>query len=138
MSTLKKQKEVFDAIKSPGLKGQELSLRQSASIEDISAYTKEALVAQEERVKNNLLDQYDYLVEAGLIDNKMSLKEIQDYVAAVESGQEAPILDRDKEIRDRVGELFDSMAGIVNSILEDGVNPLTGENVELDTTTRSI
>ena len=135
---IEKAKEVFNAIKSPGLKGQELSLRQSASIEDISAYTKEALVAQEERVKNNLLDQYDYLVEAGLIDNKMSLKEIQDYVAAVESGQEAPILDRDQEIRDRVGELFDSMAGIVNSILEDGVNPLTGEDVELDATTRSI
>jgi len=135
---IEKAKEVFNAIKSPGLKGQELSLRQSASIEDISAYTKEALAAQEERVKNNLLDQYDYLVEAGLIDNKMSLKEIQEYVAAVESGQEAPILDRDQEIRDRVGELFDSMAGIVNSILEDGVNPLTGEDVELDATTRSI
>ena len=96
------------------------------------------MAAQEERVKNNLLDQYDYLVEAGLIDDTMSLKEIQDYVAAVESGQEAPILDRDQEIRDRVGELFDSMAGIVNSILEDGTNPLTGEDVELDATTRSI
>ena len=135
---IEKAKEVFDAIKFPGIKGKELSLRQSASIEDISAYTKEALAAQEERVKNNLLDQYDYLVEAGLIDDTMSLKEIQDYVAAVESGQEAPILDRDQEIRDRVGELFDSMAGIVNSILEDGVNPLTGEDVELDATTRSI
>lgn len=135
---IEKAKEVFDAIKSPGVKGKELTLRQSASIEDISAYTKEALAAQEERVKNNLLDQYDYLVEAGLIDDTMSLKEIQDYVAAIESGQEAPILDRDQEIRDRVGELFDSMAGIVNSILEDGVNPLTGEDVELDATTRSI
>jgi hypothetical protein len=135
---IEKAKEVFDAIKIPKMKGEELSLREAATIDDINDYTKEALATQEEIVKNNLLDQYDYLVEAGLIDGKMSLKDIQDYVTAVESGEKKTKLNKDEEIRDRVGKLFDSMSGIVNSILENGTNPFTGEQVDLDATTRSI
>ena len=135
---IEKAKEVFNAVKTPGMKGKELSLREAAVIEDISNFTKDALKAQEEKVKNTLLDEYDYLVEAGLIDGKMSLEEIQNYIMDVESGAKELTPDKEAEIRKRVGALFNSMAGIVNSIVETGENPLTGEEIELDSYTKNL
>jgi hypothetical protein len=135
---IEKAREVFNAVKTPGIKGKQLSLREAAVIEDISNFTKDALKAQEEKVKNTLLDEYDYLVEAGLIDGKMSLEEIQNYIMDVESGAKELTPDKEAEIRKRVGALFNSMSGIVNSIVETGENPLTGEEVELDSYTKNL
>ena len=135
---LEKARDVYNAVKTPGLKGKVLSLRQAAIIDDINKFTQKTIEAQEERVKNTLLDQYDYLVEAGLIDKNMSLQDIQNYVMDVESGMKEINLAEESEIRERVGALFNSMAGIVNEITETGNNPLTGEEVELDSYTKSL
>jgi hypothetical protein len=135
---LEKAREVYNAVKTPGIKGKVLSLRQAAIIDDINKFTQKTIEAQEERVKNTLLDQYDYLVEAGLIDKNMSLQDIQNYVMDVESGMKEINLAEESEIRERVGALFNSMAGIVNEITETGNNPLTGEEVELDSYTKSL
>jgi len=137
-SFIEKAKEVFNAVKTPGIKGEKLSLREAAVIQDINNFTKKTLKAQDEKVKNTLLDEYDYLVEAGLIDGKMSLQEIQNYIMDVESGAKKLTPDKEAEIRERVGALFNSMAGIVNGILETGKNPLTGEELELDSYTRNL
>jgi hypothetical protein len=135
---LEKAREVYNAVKTPGIKGKVLSLRQAAIIDDVNKFTQKTIEAQEERVKNTLLDQYDYLVEAGLIDKNMSLQDIQNYVMDVESGMKEINLAEESEIRERVGALFNSMAGIVNEITETGNNPLTGEEVELDSYTKSL
>ena len=135
---LEKARDVYNAVKTPGIKGKVLSLRQAAIIDDINKFTQKTIEAQEERVKNTLLDQYDYLVEAGLIDKNMSLQDIQNYVMDVESGMKEINLAEESEIRERVGALFNSMAGIVNEITETGNNPLTGEEVELDSYTKSL
>lgn len=135
---LNKAREVYNAIKTPGVKKTELSLRQAAVIEDINAFTKSVLKSQDEKVKNTLLAEYDYLVDAGLIDTKMSLDEIQKYIMDIESGAQKSTPDKEAEIRERVGALFNSLAGIANSIIETGENPLTGEEVELDSYTKDL
>jgi hypothetical protein len=127
---LEKAREVYDAIKKP--------IRKAALIEDINAFTKKELAKQEEKVKNTLLDQYDYLVEAGLIDESMSLAQIRQYVMDVESGTKPDAEANEAKIRENLGELFDSMTDIVDSIAEDGYNPLTGEEVELDDYTKTL
>lgn len=127
---LEKARGVYDAIKKP--------IRQAAVIEDINAFTKKELAKQEEKVKNTLLDQYDYLVEAGLIDGSMSLAQIRQYVMDVESGTKPDAEANEAKIRENLGELFDSMTDIVDSIDEDGYNPLTGEDVELDNYTKTL
>ena len=135
---LEKAKDVYAAIRVPGMKPKGLTLRQAAVIDDINAFTKGVLKAQDEKVKNTLLAEYDYLVEAGLINSKMSLQDIQNYIFDVEKGVKELTPDKEAEIRERVGALFNSLAGIVNSILETGENPLTGEEVELDEYTKAL
>jgi hypothetical protein len=135
---LEKAREVYNAIKTPGIKRKQLTLREAAVIEDISSFITKTLKSQDEKVKNTLLSEYDYLVEAGLIDKNMSLEDIQSYIMDIESGIKEINLDEETEIRERVGALFNSMAGIVNEIVETGNNPLTGEEVELDSYTKSL
>jgi hypothetical protein len=127
---LEKAREVYGAIKKP--------IRAAALIEDINAFTKKELAKQEEKVKNTLLDQYDYLAEAGLIDESMSLAQIQQYVMDVESGTKPDATVNEAKIRENLGELFDSMSDIVDSIVNEEYNPLTGEEVELDNYTKNL
>jgi hypothetical protein len=127
---LEKAREVYDAIKKP--------VRRAASIESVSAFTKEELAKQEEKVKNTLLDQYDYLAEAGLIDESMSLDQIQQYILDIESGTKPDAKANEEKIRSNIGELFDSMAEILDAIVGDGYNPLTNEEVELDAYTKKL
>ena len=127
---LEKAREVYGAIKKP--------IRAAALIEDINAFTKKELAKQEEKVKNTLLDQYDYLAEAGLIDESMSLAQIQQYIMDVESGTKPDAAVNEAKIRENLGELFDSMSDIVDSIVNEEYNPLTGEEVELDNYTKNL
>ena len=127
---LEKAREVYGAIKKP--------IRVAALIEDINAFTKKELAKQEEKLKNTLLDQYDYLAEAGLIDESMSLAQIQQYIMDVESGTKPDAAVNEAKIRENLGELFDSMSDIVDSIVNEEYNPLTGEEVELDNYTKNL
>jgi len=127
---LENAREVYNAIKKP--------VRNAASIDAISAFTTNELAKQEEKVKNTLLDQYDYLAEAGLIDASMSLAEIQSYVMAVEAGTAPDTIDNEAEIRGNINGLFNSMLDITDSILKDGYNPLTNEDVEIDAYTKKL
>jgi hypothetical protein len=123
-------REVYGAIKAP--------IRKAALIESVDTFTKDELAKQEEKVKNTLLDQYDYLAEAGLIDESMSLAEIQNYVMDVESGKAPDTQDNEAKIRANLNGLFDSMTEITDSIVNDNYNPLTGEEIELDKYTRDL
>jgi hypothetical protein len=123
-------REVYGAIKAP--------IRKAALIESVDTFTKDELAKQEEKVKNTLLDQYDYLAEAGLIDESMSLSEIQNYVMDVESGKVPDTQDNEAKIRANLKALFDSMTEITDSIVNDNYNPLTGEEIELDKYTRDL
>lgn len=127
---LENARQVYDAIKKP--------IRKAASIDAVSTFTADELAKQEEKVKNTLLDQYDYLAEAGLIDASMSLAEIQKYILDVENGVKPDAKANEEQIRANISELFDSMTEITDSILEDGYNPLTNEEVELDAYTKKL
>jgi hypothetical protein len=127
---LENARQVYDAIKKP--------IRKAASIEAVSTFTADELAKQEEKVKNTLLDQYDYLAEAGLIDASMSLAEIQKYILDVENGVKPDAKANEEQIRVNISELFDSMTEITDSILEDEYNPLTNEEVELDAYTKKL
>ena len=127
---LEKAREVYGAIKKP--------IRVAALIEDINAFTKKELAKQEEKLKNTLLEQYDYLAEAGLIDESMSLAQIQQYIMDVESGIKPDATVNETKIRENLSELFDSMSDIVDSIVNEEYNPLTGEEVELDNYTKNL
>jgi len=135
---LEKARDVYNAVKTPGLKGKELTTRQAAIIDDVNKFTQKTIEAQEERVKNTLLDQYDYLVESGKISEDMSLEEIQNYIMDVDRGLKESEVEKEEEIKGQLKELFDSLSNDVKEILTTGENPITGEEVELDPYTKSL
>ena len=95
---------------------------------------KEALDMQ----KKALLDEYNYLVDAGLIEPGMSMEDIQQYILDVEGKKIEAKKDEEQKIRKRLNSLFDVLSGGANVILEDGVNPFTGEEVELTVDDRQL
>jgi len=95
---------------------------------------KEALDMQQKA----LLDEYNYLVDAGLIEPGMSMKDIQQYILDVEGKKIEAKKDEEQKIRKRLNSLFDVLSGGANVILEDGVNPFTGEEVELTAEDRQL
>ena len=95
---------------------------------------KEALDMQ----KKALLDEYNYLVDAGLIEPGMSMEDIQQYILDVEGKKIEAKKDEEQKIRKRLNSLFDVLSGGANVILEDGVNPFTGEEVELTSDDRQL
>lgn len=123
-------REVYGAIKKP--------IRVAAVLEKINNFSKTEIQKQEERLKNTLLDQYNYLVEEGSIDASMSLAEIQKYILDVENGVKPDAKANEEQIRANISELFDSMTEVTDSILEDGYNPLINEEVELDAYTKKL
>ena len=135
---LEKAREVYNAIKTPRLKGKELTARQAAIIDDVNKFTQKTIEAQEERVKNTLLDQYEYLVETGKISEDMSLEEIQNYIMDVDRGLKESEVEKEEEIRDQLKELFDLLSDDIKEIIKTGENPITGEEVELDSYTKSL
>jgi hypothetical protein len=135
---LEKAREVYNAIKTPGLKGKALTTRQAAIIDDVNKFTQKTIEAQEERVKNTLLDQYEYLVETGKISEDMSLEEIQNYIMDIDRGLKESEVEKEEEIRAQLKELFDSLSDDIKEIIKTGENPITGEEVELDSYTKSL
>jgi hypothetical protein len=95
---------------------------------------KEALDMQ----KKALLDEYNYLVDAGLIEPGMSMEDIQQYILDVEGKKIEAKKDEEQKIRKRLNSLFDVLSGGANVILEDGINPFTGEEVELTAQDRQL
>jgi hypothetical protein len=95
---------------------------------------KEALDMQ----KKALLDEYNYLVDAGLIEPGMSMEDIQQYILDVEGKKIEAKKDEEQKIRKRLNSLFDVLSGGANVILEDGINPFTGEEVELTADDRQL
>jgi hypothetical protein len=95
---------------------------------------KEALDMQ----KKALLDEYNYLVDAGLIEPGMSMEDIQQYILDVEGKKIEAKKDEEQKIRKRLNSLFDVLSGGANVILEDGINPFTGEEVELAADDRQL
>lgn len=115
---------VYDSIGKP--------IRNIASVDMVNAYTDARLKEAQDAKNNALMEQYNALVEAGVLSEGMSLKDIQDYILSVEQNKLEEVKEeKEKEIRDRLNEVFDSLSDIASTMIDEGVNPFTGDEVEI-------
>jgi hypothetical protein len=122
--------KVYDSIGKP--------IRNIASVEEINTYIDKQLKEANEIDKNALLDEYNYLVEAGLIDSKMSLEDIQDYILDIENKKIDANEEKENEIRKTLNKLFDSLSAVANTMVTDGINPFTGEDVSISESDKKL
>ena len=115
---------VYDSIGRP--------IRNIASVDMVNAYTDSRLKEAQDAKNNALMDQYNALVEAGVLSEGMSLKDIQDYILSVEQNKLEEVKEeKEREIRDRLNEVFDSLSDIASTMIDEGVNPFTGDEVDI-------
>jgi hypothetical protein len=122
--------KVYDSVGRP--------IRIIASEKEINAYIDKNLKEAQEREENALLEEYNSLVEQGIVNKEMSLKEIQDYILDIENKKIEPDADKEEKIRITLNELFDSLSDTATSMVEDGVNPFTGEEVTISESDKKL
>ena len=90
-----------------------------AYLVDINKYTESEKQRQYDLDKQELLDKYDALVEDKSISGDMSLKEIQKYVATLETAEES--VDEEKEAKTRVytQNRFEELTEAINEELSN-------------------
>jgi hypothetical protein len=130
--------EIADSIKNamaPSVvRGEQVKFKQPANIADVNEYTMDEISRQEEIKKDQLLAEYDYLKDAGLISKDMTLNEIRKIIEDMKSTD----TDINDDVKDFVERRLDMMLGIVESIIRTGVNPITGESIEISDKNKDI
>ena len=112
--------EIFDAIRNVQVKDGKVLGKRAAVLANIDAYAAEQNAIQDDINKNYLLDEYNYLVEAGLISGDMSLDEIQSYIASIEENTESSESTKSDTIREFTKNAFEGFSNTVNEMIEDG------------------
>jgi hypothetical protein len=130
--------EIADSIKNamaPSVvRGEQVKFKQPANIADVNEYTMDEISRQEEIKKDQLLAEYDYLKDAGLISKDMTLNEIRKIIEDMKSTD----TDINDDVKDFVERRLDMMLGIVESIIRNGINPITGESMEVSDKNKDI
>jgi len=109
-----------------------VSFKQAMNYENVLEYTEKALEFQEELKKQQILDKNADLVESGVLDPEMSLEEIKYIIKNLEENPDnLPSAEKQKMLRDFVKRYYDSYKAILKSVLDNGIDPFTGESVNL-------
>jgi hypothetical protein len=120
--------KVKNAVKPSRIKGFDVALKEATNIETITEYTKDEIDRQEKIKKKELLATHDYLKE---ISDDMSLKDIQDIINILKEDPEV-IADKEEKIKNFLINRFNLMSGIVQTMFDKGIDPMTGEQIEFD------
>ena len=122
---------VKNAIKPSRINRKDLdvNMRESMNIDSVSEFTNDAIENQERILKEELLAVHSELVDAGVIDDKMSLSDIESIINSLK--EEADDADYEADILTFLSRRIDTMSAIIKDILTYKINPMTGEEVAL-------
>lgn len=104
----------------------------------VNEYTDMRLKEAQKMEQDALMSEYQYLVDAGLIDAGMSMKDIQQYILDVESKKIEEKKSKEEEIRKRLNSLFDVLSATANAMVNDGINPFTGDKVDISSEDKTL
>lgn len=126
--------KVQNAVKPSRIKGFDVIMKEAVNIAMVSEFSKAELERQENIKKQELLAIHNYLED---ISKDMSLKEIQDIIKLLKESPEA-VDDKESKVMEFLKNRFDFMAGIVDTMINTGVDPMTGEDVQFDEKQKSL
>jgi hypothetical protein len=107
----------------------DVNMRESMNIDSVSEFTNDAIENQEAILKEELLAVHSELVDAGVIDDKMSLKDIESIINSLKEKEDGA--DYEGDILTFLSRRIDTMSEIIKDILTYKINPMTGEDVAL-------
>ena len=115
-----------------------VNMRESMNIDSVSEFTNDAIENQEAILKEELLAVHSELVEAGVIDKSMSLRDIESIISTIKEKEEADTPEEEEKIREFLSNRIDTMSTTIKDIIRYNINPMTFENVALTEKNRDL
>ena len=123
---------VLNAVRPSKQNVKDPALRQAANIEAIAEYANEQIAKQEENKKRELMAEYKYLVDSGVLTNDLSVKEMQEIINLIDN----PTAEFDPEADQKKLKFLQtrlaSMEAVFRYMLANNINPFTGEEVVIE------
>jgi hypothetical protein len=105
-------------------------MRSLVNAADMASYIETEIELQKEQIKNELLDKYKELVDAGVLSSDMTINEIKKVVAAIEENDNEAVA-KEEKARAAVKEMMAEVSPLILQIVKTGEDPFTGEPITL-------
>ena len=114
---------IINGIKPTRRTGTEVSFSQPFNTESVQRYVEAESAKQQEAAKTSKLNEYQDLVDRGVISMDMSFDEMESIINAIESGEPTgDIKDKARYIRAYVNKRFGTLSAIAKNILTNGTD----------------
>lgn len=136
---LEKATEVLKGISPSRIVKDGVKIAPTFDIKKINEYSTDAIEKQD--IKNKEANEEIFADITGLDPSDFTLEEMQKILYDVELTQEAKdkrIQTKEKIIRDGIKKANETYSAIVDSILEKGIDPFTGEKIELSSREKQL
>jgi hypothetical protein len=117
-------------LKSVSRKTGDVKMRSLVNMTDMVSYIDKEIQEQRKQIKNEILSKYQDLVDAGVLDSKMTINEINKVVAAIEEKKDESVA-KAKEAKEAVKQMMDEVSPILLQIARTGEDPFTGDPIDL-------
>jgi hypothetical protein len=138
-SYLEKATEVLKGISPSRIVKDGVKIAPTFDIKKINEYSTDAIEKQD--IKNKEANEEIFADITGLDPSDFTLEEMQKILYDIELTQEAKdkrIQTKEKIIRDGIKKANETYSAIVDSILEKGIDPFTGEKIELSSDEKQL
>jgi hypothetical protein len=108
------------------------ALRQAVDIATIAEYATTEIAKQEENRKRELMAEYKYLADSGVLTEDLSVKEMQEIINLIENPTAEFDPEADQKKLDFLQNRLASMEAVFRYMLANNINPFTGEEVVID------
>ncbi len=117
-------------LKAVSRKTGDVKMRSLINMTDMVSYIDGEIQEQRKQIKNEILSKYQDLVDAGVLDSKMTINEIQKVVDAIEENEDESAA-KAKEAKTAVKQMMDEVSPILLQIARTGEDPFTGDPIDL-------
>ena len=123
---------VLNAVRPSKEKGMDVALRQAANIETVAEYATTEIAKQEENRKRELMAEYKYLADSGVLTEDLSVKEMQEIINLIENPTTEFDPEADQKKINFLQNRLASMEAVFRYMLANNINPFTGEEVVIE------
>jgi hypothetical protein len=126
---------VYSAVRSSRTTNSAVELKSAMDIQAISEYTDAMIEVQNEKRKEEILAVYQELVDAGVISEDMSLKDIQSVINSLKDPSNKDI--QEESIRAFINGRIELLNNDIQFILKNSIDP-SGDNLEITPRQREL
>ena len=123
---------VLNAVRPSKQNVKDPALRQAVDIATIAEYATTEIAKQEENRKRELMADYKYLVDSGVLTDDLSAKEMQEIINLIENPTAEFDPEADQKKLNFLQNRLASMEAVFRYILNNNINPFTGEEIVIE------